>query len=178
MLRDHQCALVWVDACRHEKTFSKSWAFGCNSAKIQALEARCNHSCKHQSLAGVKEQELQNTHLPLQLAQVGVGRVSKTGSVLIPRTISLAPGRLPTCDGAGMHLTADWCHPEPAHPLQTVAKPWMHERNVVPRILRVACRTALSHHPKAWRWQTWLTQLCNCPTPKQDNHTDYICCRP
>ena len=39
-LRDHQCALVWVDACRHEKTFSKSWAFGCNSTKIQALEAR------------------------------------------------------------------------------------------------------------------------------------------
>ena len=31
-----------------------------------------------------------------------------------------------------MHSTADWCHPEPAHPLQTVAKP---ERNVVPRIL-------------------------------------------
>ena len=45
-----------VDACRHEKTFSKSSAFGCNSAKIQALEARCNHSYKHQSIAGVKEQ--------------------------------------------------------------------------------------------------------------------------
>ena len=27
-----------------QQTFSKSWAFGCNSAKIQALEARCNHS--------------------------------------------------------------------------------------------------------------------------------------
>ena len=56
MLRDHQCALVWVDACRHNKAFSKSWAFGCNSSKIRALEARCNHSYKHQSIAGVKEQ--------------------------------------------------------------------------------------------------------------------------
>ena len=40
MLRDHQCGLVWVDA----------WAFGCNSLKIQALEACCNHSYKHRSI--------------------------------------------------------------------------------------------------------------------------------
>ena len=56
MPRDHQCALVWVDACRHNKAFSKLWSFGCNSLKIQALEARCNHSYKHRSIAGVKEQ--------------------------------------------------------------------------------------------------------------------------
>ena len=130
MLHDHQCALVWVDACRHEKTFSKSWAIGCNSAKIQALEARRNHSYTHQSIAGAKEQGVHLStltaeyppSLALQLAQVGVGRVSKTGSVRqawplhseIARTISLAPGRLPTCDGAGMHSSADWCHPGPA----------------------------------------------------------------
>ena len=41
---------------RRLKAFAKSWAFGCNSSKIQALEARCNHSYKHQSIAGVKEQ--------------------------------------------------------------------------------------------------------------------------
>ena len=119
MLRDHQCALVWVDACRHNKAFSKSWAFGCNSSKIQALEARCNHSYKHRSIAGVKEQGVYLStltaeyppSLALQLAQVGIGRVSKTGSFRqtlplhseISRTITLAPCRLPTCDGAGMH---------------------------------------------------------------------------
>ena len=154
MLRDHQCALVWVDACRHNKAFSKSWAFGCNSSKIQALEARCNHSYKHQSIAGVKEQGVYLStltaeyppSLALQLAQVGIGRVSKTGSFRqalplhseIPTTITLEPCRLPTCDGAGMHSSADWCHPKPEHPLQAVAKPWLqrrHERKLVPRIV-------------------------------------------
>ena len=38
MLRDHQCALVWVDACTHDKAFAKSWAFGSNSSKAQALQ--------------------------------------------------------------------------------------------------------------------------------------------
>ena len=57
MLRDHQCALVWVDACMHDKAFAKSWAFGSNSSKVQALQARCNHPHKHQSIAGVKEQD-------------------------------------------------------------------------------------------------------------------------
>ena len=131
MLRDHQCALVWVDACRHDKAFSKSWAFGCNSSKIRALEARCNHSYKHRSIAGVKEQGVYLStltaeyppSLALQLAQVGIGRVSKTGSFQqklplhsdFSRPIALAPCRLPTCDGAGMHSSADWCCPKPEH---------------------------------------------------------------
>ena len=42
--------------CTHDKAFAKSWAFGSNSPKVQALQARCNHSHKHQSIAGVKEQ--------------------------------------------------------------------------------------------------------------------------
>ena len=84
--------------------------------------------------------------LALQLAQVGIGRVSKTGSFRLalplhsncPSTVTLAPGRLPTCDGAGMHSSADWCLPKPEHPLQAVARPWLHwthERKLVPRIL-------------------------------------------
>ena len=80
MLRDHQCALVWVDACRHNKAFSKSQAFGCNSSKIQALEARCKHSHKHQSIAGVKEQGVYLSTLTAEYPFPGIGRVSKTGS--------------------------------------------------------------------------------------------------
>ena len=148
MLRDHQCALVWVDACTHDKAFAKSWAFGSNSSKVQALQARCNHSHKHQSIAGVKEQALYLStltaeyppYLALQLAQIGVGRVTKTGSFRqalplhpdCPRTVTLAPCRLPTCDGAGMHSSADWCLPKPEHPPWLH---WMHERKLVPRIL-------------------------------------------
>ena len=72
---------------RHNKAFAKSWAFGCNSSKIKALEARCNHSYK-QSIAGVKEQGVYLStltaeyppSLALQLAQIGIGRVSATGS--------------------------------------------------------------------------------------------------
>ena len=96
MLRDHQCALVWVDACMRNKAFAKSWAFGSNSSKIRALQARCNHSYKHQSIAGVKEQGVflstltaeYPPSLALQLAQIGVGRVR--------------------------------CLPKPEHPLQAV----------------------------------------------------------
>ena len=140
MLRDHQCVLVWVDACMHDKAFAKSWAFGSNSSKVQALQARCNHPHKHQSIAGVKEQGVYLStltaeyppSLALQLAQIGIGRVSKTGSFRLalplhsncPNTVTLAPCRLPTCDGAGMHSSADWCLPKPKHPLQAVAKPW------------------------------------------------------
>ena len=146
MLRDRQCALVWVDACRHNKAFSKSWAFGCNSSKIRALEARCNHSYKHRSIAGVKEQGVYLStltaeyppSLALQLAQVGIGRVSKTGSFrqALPlhsdfsRPLTLAPCRLPTCDGAGMRSSADWCCPKPEHPLQAVARPWLHSESL------------------------------------------------
>ena len=125
MLRDHPCALVWVDACMHDKAFAKSWAFGSNSSKVQALQARCNHPHKHQSIAGVKEQGVYLStltaeyppSLTLQLAQIGIGRVSKTGSFRLalplhsncPSTVTLAPCRLPTCDGAGMHSSADQC---------------------------------------------------------------------
>ena len=52
MLRDHQCALVWVDACMHDKAFAKSWAFGSNSSKVQALQARCNHPASIRVLQG------------------------------------------------------------------------------------------------------------------------------
>ena len=55
MLCEHQCSLVWVDACQHGKTFAKSRAFGCNSPRIQALAARCSHTYKHTSIAGVVE---------------------------------------------------------------------------------------------------------------------------
>ena len=37
-----------------------------------------------------------------------------------------------------MRLSADWCHPKPEHPLQAVARPWlhwMHERKLVPQIV-------------------------------------------
>ena len=71
--------------------------------------------------------------LALQLAQIGIGRVRKTGSFLAlplhsnyPSTVTLAPCRLPICDGAGMHSSADWCLPKPEHPLQAVARPWLH----------------------------------------------------
>ena len=38
---------------------------------------------------------------------------------------------------------------------------WMHERKLVPQIVaRVKNgRTALSRHPKAWKWRTWLAHL-------------------
>ena len=36
MLREHQCTLIWVDACQRGKTVAKSWAFGCNSPRVQA----------------------------------------------------------------------------------------------------------------------------------------------
>ena len=154
MLREHQCSLVWVDACQHGKTFAKSWAFGCNSPRIQALAARCSHTYKHTSIAGVVDHgvflstltaEYPET-LACQLAAVGAGRVSKTGGVkralhlrsTFPAQPSLAPCRLPVCDGAGMHSTADWYCPNPDHPLQAVAAPWLrwlHERGVVPRIV-------------------------------------------
>ena len=113
-----------------------------NSSKIRALEARCNHSHKHQSIAGVKEQGVYlstlTTEYPpslaLQLAQVGVGRVSKTGSFRqkLPlhsnffRPIALAPCRLPTCDGAGMHSSAAD---------RTPAASSRQARKLVPRIL-------------------------------------------
>ena len=164
MLRDHQCALVWVDACRRNTAFTKSWAFGCNSSKIQALEARCNHSYKHQSTAGVKEQGVYLStltaeyppSLALQLARTDIGRTGSFRQALplhseIPRTITLAPCRLPICNGAGMRSSADWCHPKPEQPLQAVARPWlhwMHERKLLPQIVaRVALRTLTVRKP-------------------------------
>ena len=149
MLRDHQSALVWVDACTHDKAFAKSWAFGSNSSKVQALQARCNHPHKHQSIAGVKEQGVYLStltaeyppSLALQLAEIGKGRVSKTGSfrLALPLHSNCQSAlQAPHLDGAGMHSSADWCLPKPEHPLQAVARPWlhwMHERKLVPRIL-------------------------------------------
>ena len=153
---------------------------GPNSSKIQALEARCNHSHKHQSIAGVTEQGVYaNTltaeypsSLALQLAQLGIG--SKTGSFRqalplrseMPRTIALAPCRLPTCDGAGMHLCEDWCHPKPEHPLQQWPGPGCigcMSANWCRKSWRTSLYTALSRRPKAWKWHMWLTRLCNCP---------------
>ena len=169
MLRDHQCALVWVDACMHDKAFAKSWAFGSDSSKVQALQARCNHPHKHQSIAGVKEQRVYLStltaeyppSLALQLAQIGIGRVSKTGSFRLalplhsncPSIVTLAPCRLPTCDGAGTHSSADWCLPKPEHPLQTVARPWLHlsanSCHVSWHTSTAVPRTARSRPPKA-----------------------------
>ena len=122
------------------------------------MQARCNHSHKHQSIVGVKEQGVclstltaeYPPSLALQLAQIGVGRVSKTGSFRqalplqsnSPRTVTLAPCRLPTCDGAGMRSSADWCLPKPDHPLQAVARSWL-------RCTRVQTRaTYPGTHPK------------------------------
>ena len=186
-----------VHACRHNKAFSKSWAFGCNRSKIRALEARCNHTYKHQSIAGVKEQGVYLStltaeyppSLALQLAQVGIGRVSKTGSFrqALPlhsdfsRTITLAPCRLPTCDGAGMHSSADWCCPKPEHPLQAVARPWlhwMHERKLVPRIL-AHIKSGSQSLEVATLAYTALKLPCPADmSPRQDSCTDSTCCRP
>ena len=51
--------LVRVDACTHEKTFSKSWAFSCNSAKIQALGSpvqslrKASKHCRRKGARGI-----------------------------------------------------------------------------------------------------------------------------
>ena len=85
MLREHQCTLVWVDACQHGKTFTKSWAFGSNSPRITALMARCNHTFKHPSIAGIRENGVYLSSLTAeyppslarQLAAVGTGRMPR-----------------------------------------------------------------------------------------------------
>ena len=94
----------------------------CNSSKIRALKGRCNHSYKHQSIAGVKEQGVflstltaeYPPSLALQLAQVGIGR-----------SVKQAPSdkHCHCTPNSPLHSSADWCCPKPEHPLQAVANP-------------------------------------------------------
>ena len=158
MLRDHQCALVWVDACRRNKAFSKSWAFGCNSSKIRALEARCNHSYKHQSIAGVKEQGVYLStltaeyppSLALQLAQEGSVKQAPSDKHCHCTPISPEPSHWRPA-GSRPATVQEWCCPKPEHPLQAVARPWlhwMHERKLVPRIL-----AHIKKRFSGWKWQ-------------------------
>ena len=169
MLRDHQCALVWVDLLSHGHSAATVRRYRpCRPAAITPI-------------AGVKEQGVYLStltaeyppSLALQLAQIGIGRQVKQVRLALPlhsncpSTVTLAPCRLPTCDGAGMHSSADWCLPKPEHPLQAVARPWlhwMHERKLVPRIL-AHVNSGSSNCPLY-------------PSPKQGSHTDPTCCMP
>ena len=148
MLREHQCSLVWVDACQHGKTFAKSWAFGCNSPRIQALAARCSHTCKRTSIAGVVENgvflstltaEYPET-LARQLAAVGRKGVPNRGREACAAASSAAQPRAvptPCLRRCGHAFDCRLVLPEP-RPLQAVAVPWLRwlpERSMVPRII-------------------------------------------
>ena len=108
--------------------------------------------CRGEGTRGIP-QRTDCPSLALQLAQIGIGRVSKTSSFRLALLLhsALAPCRLPTCDGAGMHSSADWCLPKPEHPLQAVASPGC-----------AGCMSANSCHV-SWHTSTAVPQTLRKP---------------